>query len=75
MPYKCKKCGRDVTVVRRPVWCGMVDFLVISIETPEGKMRDVYQCPTCGNQLRNYDDLEFIQPTEYHREYERTAAL
>lgn len=76
MSYKCKKCGRDVSVIRWPVESGGVDeFLVISVETASGKFRDVDQCPTCGNRLMVYDDIEFIPPGEYHREDERTAAI
>ena len=76
MSYKCKKCGRCVTVTRWPVESGGGDeVLLMSIETASGKLRDVKQCPTCGNRLMVYDDLEFIPDKKYRREDERTAAI
>lgn len=74
MPYKCKKCGRDVIVSYRR-FEGDGKFISVSVEMPSGKIRDVEQCPICANPLMVYDDMEFIPPKEYHREKERTAAI
>lgn len=74
MAYKCKKCGRDVLVSYRR-FEGNGALMMVSVETIDGSIQDVEQCPDCGARLLVYDDLEWTPPEDYHREDERTAAI
>ena len=74
MAYKCKECGRDVLVSYRR-FEGNGALMIVSVETMDGDIQDVEQCPDCGARLLIYDDLEWTPPDEYHREDERTAAI
>ena len=57
MAYVCRICGL-------PVWVAYQNgVLEISIENGD-KLRDVEECPQCGNRLMALSDMEFIPPKE-----------